>query len=595
LYFGKRVIVTGYTDSLIQKRRLRLMVTMAAAMGAVLLWRLFYLQVVERGRYLAMASKTQLRQYQIPASRGEIYLLDGENKTPLVLNQNLKTIYANPRLVADKVKASRALAGITGDAEEGYYKLLTQDKSYVTLKTKLPAALAEKVLELKLPGVGALDQQYRVYPEGLLASQITGFVNADGEGQYGVEGFLNTDLAGRPGIVGAKTDTRGNPIATADNMVTPPQHGTSYILTIDRNIQAQAEKYLKQGVEAVGAKSGSVVIMDPATGAVKAMANWPTYNPAEYAKVSDYKLFSNPVVSSLFEPGSGFKVFTMAAGIDTGKVAANTVYDDTGSVEVDGRTIRNAENHRFGNQNMTDVIQKSLNTGMVFVLKSLGGDSEKITIAGKKLLHEYLTKRFGFGVATGIEQSGEAAGRVNPPTTQNGNNVNYANMTFGQGTSVTMLQMTAAMSAIANGGKLYQPRLIHAEIGPDYEVKTIKPKLINGQSISPTTASTLTGMLEMVVQKGSGWATRMPGYRIAGKTGTAQIPRADGKGYEEGKNIGSFIGFAPAESPRFVMMVRVDEPRTNGFAESTAVPIFGEITKWLLNYYAIAPASGGGQ
>lgn len=583
----------SYTDNVVQKRRLGLMVSLAALMGAILLWRLFYLQVVERGRYLAIASKTQLRQYQIPASRGEIYLLDGDKKTPLVLNQNLKTIYANPRLVADKVKAARALAEIMGDSEESYYKLLVQDKAYVTLKTKLSAAVAERVLNLKLPGVGTLDQQYRVYPEGSLAGQTAGFVNADGQGQYGIEGYLNTDLSGTPGIVGAKTDTRGNPIATADNMVIPPKHGTSYILTIDRNIQAQAEKYLKQGVEVVGAKSGSVVIMDPDSGAIKAMASWPSYDPAQYSKVSDYKLFTNPAVSNLFEPGSGFKIFTMAAGIDTGKVSAGTIYDDTGSVEVDGRTIRNAENHRFGKQNMTDVIQKSLNTGMVFVLKSLGGDPNSINLAGKKLLHEYLTKRFGFGAATGVEQSGEAAGRVNVPTNQNGNNVNYANMTFGQGTSVTMLQMTSAMAAIANGGKLYQPRLIHAEISPDLELKPTKPKLVNGQSVSPTTAASLTSMLEMVVQKGSGWATRMDGYRIAGKTGTAQIPRADGKGYEEGKNIGSFIGFAPAEQPRFVMMVRVDEPRTNGFAESTAVPIFAEITKWLLNYYAIPP--GGGQ
>ncbi|HSH31628.1 MAG TPA: penicillin-binding protein 2, partial [Candidatus Saccharimonadales bacterium] len=363
----------------------------------------------------------------------------------------------------------------------------------------------------------------------------------------------------------------------------------SYVLTLDRNIQAQAERYLKEGVEKVRAKSGSVVIIDPSNGSVKALANFPTYDPNSYSSVRDYGLFSNPVVSNQFEPGSGFKVFTMAAGLDSGKVKPDTSYDDTGAVELEGRTIRNADNHRFGQQTMAEVIQKSLNTGVIFVLRSLGGDAGKITLAGKRVLHQYVTKQFGFGVATGIEQTGEAAGAVNRPNNQRGNDVNYANMTFGQGVSVTMIQMAAATAAIANGGKLYQPRLIDEVIAPGQTAQAVAPKLVNDKVISPEVARQLTDMMVLVVEKGSGYATKIPGYKVAGKTGTAQIPRADGKGYEEGKNIGSFVGFAPASNPRFVMMVRINEPQVKGFAEATTVPVFGDIAKWLLHYYAVPP------
>jgi stage V sporulation protein D (sporulation-specific penicillin-binding protein) len=499
------------------RRRLGWLRASLLLFGAILFVRLVQVQVFEHDSYTALAASIHQRKYEVPAKRGNIYLRDGEATTPLVMSQSLKLLYADPSFVTDKVKTARALADATGDSYDRLYGLLAKGGEYVALKNRLPVATADKINALNLPGIGLVDQTYRVYPEGSLASQLAGFVNADGVGQYGLEGYLNDDLSGKVGLLKAKTDTRGIPIATANNVIKPPVDGNSYVVTIDRSIQAQAEKFLKAGVESVGAKSGSVIIMDPKTGAVTAMANYPTYDPNNFGSISDYSVFSNSAVSSQFEPGSGFKVITMSAGLDTGKVKPDTTYNDTGLEQISGRDIRNAENHKFGIQSMTDVIQKSLNTGVIFVLKSLGGDPTKITLAGKKVLYDYITKHFGFGVRTGIEQAGEAAGQVNQPTTQD---VNYANMTFGQGISVTMVQMASAVSAIANGGKLYQPYLVDQIQKPDGTTVTNQPKLVNGHVISPQAASDISTMMEQVVLHGSGYMTKIKGYRVAGKTGT---------------------------------------------------------------------------
>lgn len=298
--------------------------------------------------------------------------------------------------------------------------------------------------------------------------------------------------------------------------------------------------------------------------------------------------FANSAATDAFEPGSGFKAFTMAAGLDSGKVKPDTTYNDTGSLVVDGYTVKNSENRAYGPENMNQVILRSLNTGVMFVLKMLGGDANKFTYQGKQTFYDYLTNHFGFGLKTGIEQAGESAGRVNPPKASD---VNYANMTFGQGLSVTVVQMVQAYAAIANGGKLYQPYLVGQVIHPDGSVTKTKPKLVRDHVISAQTSSQLSTMLRGVVTQGTGRATNLPGYNVVGKTGTAQIPKADGTGYDPVKNIGSFTGYAPANSPRFVMMVRINAPKTPGFAESTTVPVFANIASWLLRYLAVPPAS----
>ena len=584
------------SDTIAQRRRLGYFTAVLVVFGVVLVGRLFYLQILQHGRYLAQATREHTRKYEIPARRGELYVHDGDGISPLALNQTLKLLYADPRYVGDKAEAARKLAAITGDDAAGYQSKLEHGIEYVELAQRVAPEAAARIQALNLAGVALADRDYRTYPEGQLAAQTLGFVNADGTGQYGVEGYLNDALAGTPGRLAAKTDTHGIPIATANNVVKPPVDGANYLLTIDRNVQAMAESELKGQVEKARAKSGSIVVLDPSNGAVRAMASYPTFDPNHYSQVSDYSVFVNQVTSSQFEPGSGMKAFTMAAGLDQGKVKPDTTYDDPFCYQVDDRKVCDAEGDKPGKgKTMTVVLRDSLNTGVMYVLRLLGGDKDNFTLNGKKLLYSYFTKHFGFGTRTGIEQANEAAGSISQPSNNAGNNVTYANMSFGQGMNVTMIQMVAAMAAVANGGKLYQPHVVDGVMQADGTVAQAKPKLIADHVMSPSAIADLNQMLQVVVQHGSGYRIyENPGnknYKIAGKTGTAQIPKLDGTGYIDGANIGSFVGYAPADHPKFVMMVRINEPGISGYAETTTVPVFGDMTAWLFKYYGIPPST----
>lgn len=570
-------------------QRFQILQYVLLALAILIGLRLAYLQVVRHDHYVALAASEHQRKYEVPAPRGQIYLRDGDAKVPLALNQNLKLLYADPSLIKDKADTANKLAQATGDSPADYLKALEKGKEYAVLKQKVPEDMANKVRDLRLKGIGLVAQSYRTYPEGSLASQLLGFVNNDGKGQYGVEGFLDAELKGKPGLLNAKTDTSGVPIATSDNLSRPPENGTALTLTIDRSIQAQSETFIKQGVEAVRADSGSIVVMDPQTGAVKAMANFPTFDPNNYTATKDFQRFQNATVTNAFEPGSGFKAFTMAAGLDSGKVQPETTFNDPGCVKMDKYEICNADGHKgTANTDMTVVLRDSLNTGMIFVLQSLGGNPSKMTPAAKQLFHSYITDRFQFGKRTGVEQAGEAKGVVNPPTS---NDVNYANMSFGQGESVTMLQMVAAMSAVANRGTYYQPYMVEERQMPDGSSVKTKPKVVKQDALSRESADELTSMLEVVVERGSGYLAKTPGYKIAGKTGTAQVPDPKGNGYLKDVNIGTFTGYAPAEDPKFVVMVRINHPRVPGYAEKTTVPVFSNMTRWLLQYYKVPPSS----
>ena len=584
------------TDTIIQRRRVDFLTIGLIIFALILVSRLFYLQVVRHGHYFAKASNEHTRKYEIPASRGEIFVKDGTGNVPLALNQTLRLVYADPRLVKDKPGAAQTLANVLGGSSETYLKRLQGGIEYAVIAERVPNDVAVRLKGMHVAGIGMAPHDYRTYPEGQLAAQVLGFVNRDGIGQYGVEQYLDARLAGVPGKLAAKTDTSGLPIATSDNIQKPPINGQSYVLTIDRNIQSMVETELAAGIKAAKAKSGSVIVLDPTTGAVRAMATLPTFDPNNFSGTSDFNVFTNQTVTSQFEPGSGMKAFTMATGLDQGKVTPDSTYNDPGCLKIDTYNVCNAAGDKPGNnKTMTVVLRDSLNTGVMHILKRLGGDDAKFTLAGKKLLFDYFTKHFGFGTRTGIEQANEASGAINEPTNQAGNNVNFANMTFGQGMSVTMIQMATAMGAVANGGKLFAPHLVEGEMNLDGTVTPAAPKLIRDHVISPAAAGQLNQMLQVVVQHGSGYKTNDIGdnkrYKIAGKTGTAQIPRPDGKGYIDGANIGSFVGYAPADSPKFVIIVRINEPGVPGYAESTTVPVFGKICNWLFKYYGIPPTS----
>ncbi len=549
--------------------------------------RLGYLQVLRHDYFAVLASQAHSRKFEIPARRGEIFMQNRGETVPVAMNRNLQTLYADTRYVYDTPRIVRELKNITGT---DYSEILERTEGYTVLEEEVKRETAKKIKDKQLSGIGLSDNFTRVYPEGVLGAQMIGFVNDDGQGQYGAEEALNDTLAGQPGLLDAETDARGIPIAAEENVQRPSRDGQDAVLTIDRNIQAYAEKALKKGVEETGGESGHVVIMDPNSGEVLAMANYPNYDPNQYEDVQDYQLFRNAATSQQFEPGSGFKVFTMAAGLQSGSITPEETYYDSGSVQVADHRIENAMG---GNKtrSMTEIITHSVNTGAVYILKQLGGaddsDTGSITEADKQTLYDYYVNRFRLTDPTGIEQPGEPDLTMHKPSEVGP--VNYANMAFGQGITTTMTRMVASMSAVINGGTLHAPSMVDYYRSTNGTTRDITPEVIDENVVSEKTSHQVRTMMETVVEEGGGYATRVEGHRIGGKTGTAQMPRPDG-GYYNNRDIGTFTGFAPVENPEYIMMVRVDNPQVPGYAGSAAAgPIFGDIIEWLLRYEGVPP------
>lgn len=554
--------------------------------GAAIVARLGYLQLIQHEYYAVLASQSHSRKFEISARRGEIFMQDRGETTPVAMNRDLETLYVDTRYVYDKTGVLKELERITGT---DYSQQVNEADGYVVLEEKVTRDTSQKIKDAGLSGVGLSDNFTRVYPEGTLGANLLGFVNTDGDGQYGVEEALDATLAGEDGLLSAETDARGIPIASEENVQREPEHGEDVVLTVDRNIQAFAESALEQGVKEADAKSGQAIVMDPDTGEVLAMATYPAYNPNDYQQIDNYERFRNIPVSQQFEPGSGFKVFTMATGLETGSVTPEETYYDHGSVQVGEYRIENAMGGDM-TRSMRDVITHSVNTGAVYVLKQLGGSSGSggITEADKQVLHTYFRDRFHLADRTGIEQPIEPELAMAAP--DSASSVKYANMAFGQGISTTMLRMVTSMSAVINDGTLHQPRLVDYYRSRDGEVRETTPAVVEEEVVSEKTSRQIRSMMETVVEEGGGYGTRIDGYRIGGKTGTAQIPNPNG-GYYDDRDIGTFTGFAPLEDPRYIMQVRINEPDVPGFAGSAAAgPVFGDIMEQLLRYGGVPPS-----
>ncbi len=573
-------------NSEISSKRVYLVALLFAGIFLVMLLRLVQLQVLRHDYYSVLANQTHQRKYEIGASRGQIFAQDRKKKVPLVLNRNLKTLYADNRYIEDPLATAKSLAAITKDAPESFANMLKTKDAYVVLKRNLEPAMADAIDKQQLAGIGLSDTATRTYPESAQAAQVLGFVNAEGKGQYGIEEHFDNLLAGKPGLFKAKTDSRGIPITSNDNVQQAPINGHDIVLSIDRNIQAKMEAVLKDGVEKFKAKSASAVIIEANTGAIRAMANYPTFDPNKFQDVEDYSLFSNKAAQDLFEPGSNFKIFSMSAALDTGAVTPETTYNNTGSVTLDEYVVKNASGIPNGTYAMKDVVKKSINTGVVYALEKMGGQA--INTTAKRKLYNYYTDHFGFGNPTGVELANEPGGQLEKP--DGASSVTYANMTFGQGLTATMLQIVSAAASVVNGGTLYQPFIVEQKIDPSGTIEQTKPKVKKQNTVSAKTGNQLKAMMESVVVDGGGFGTKIPGYRIGGKTGTAQIPNPQG-GYFDNRDIGTFTGFVPIDKPKYVMMVRVDEPVVPGFAGSAAAgPMFGDIMRWLLQYEGMPPS-----
>ncbi len=585
------------TETTVNTRR-RFIYLLLIFFGVVFASRLFFIQVVNGEYYKTLAQAEQLRKFEIPADRGSIYMRSGDQKIPLVLNEDYKIIYTDPRYVDNVEKTALELSKVLGGRAADYEELLKlEDRVYVVLKKSVDPATADRLDEKELAGIGMQSAPKRVYPEGSLASQILGFVNNDGVGQYGVEGYLNDELAGEPGLLRAVTDARGIPLSTSDDdsgIDVPVKDGTDVVLTIDRGVQRAAEEAVKSGVKRTNGISGSAVVIDPKSGAILAMANYPAYKPSEFNKEEKLEVFSNDVVSDAYEPGSVIKPFTMSAGLQSGAVKIDSKFYDTGSVEIDNWVIKNAEGRTWGEQDMRGIIVKSVNTGIIHVLRQMG-DGE-INVKARKTLYNYFTNNYRFGTSLGVAQTNENPGVIFGPEEAEGNNVKYSNMSFGQGFTATMLQVSASFVALVNGGDFYQPYLIHSRIsGQDGVEEVSQPQVINSNAISDEVSKEIRKMLVGVVTEGGGYYAERPGFTIGGKTGTSQLIEPDGT-YSLSRYIGSFIGFISGnnveQTPDFVVMTRIVEPKVGvGAGAEAAAPVFGEIADFLINYYQITPSN----
>jgi len=455
-------------------------------------------------------------------------------------------------------------------------RLRNMDDPYEIVLKDVDSDFVEKINKLELSGTHFTEFDKRYYPEHEFAADVLGFVGFKGDqriGRYGLEEFFNSELEGHAGFIDGEKDTKGRWVPTGNKEEILAEDGCDIYLTIDRNIQFRAEGSLREAVEEYGIDSGSIIVMDPRTGAILAMANWPTFDPNYYNSFSDIKAFQNESIQSVYEPGSVFKAITMSIAINEGVVTPQTKYEDKGLVAIRDRVIHNVNNKSYGTQTMIEVLEKSLNTGAMFAQQSVG----------EKIFLEYV-KKYHFGEILNIELQGEIAGKIGALEELPYNAVNYATASFGQGISVTSLEMISAISAIANRGKFMQPRVVSKIVknGTGF----LKEESSLGQVISAETAIKVSAMMVSVVRNGCGQAAAIDGYNIAGKTGTAEI--AEDGNYAD-KSLHTFVGFAPLEDPAFSVIVELNNPKGYRFSSSTAAPTFKKIVKFMLEYYGIPP------
>lgn len=567
--------------------RTKFLAVIVLGLMAIFVARLFYLQVIQHDYYVAKANAEQIRRDTIPATRGEIFAMDGTNPFKLVMNETVYTLYADPKTVVDKAKVLEVIRRVAGgNLRSNIDELLDQtDTRYQILGTKLNRKQAELIKAEKLNGIGFQETTQRVYPEGGLAAQTLGFVNAESKGQYGVEANFDERLKGTDGLLQSVSDVSDVPLTIGKNNInTPAKNGDDIVLTIDRNVQSYAEKALAAGLERTKAEKGSVMVMDPNNGKIMAMANLPSYKPAEFTTVQDGDAFNNAAVSSPYEPGSVIKTLTVATGLDKNVIQPNSTYNNTDKIKVGDRVIENLSKGRTGTITIQKALNDSLNTGMVTIAQRLG-DGSSVNQTSRSTMYEYFHERFGLGKRTGIEVTGEVGGTVVKPDNTNGAAVSYATMSFGQGMNVTMVQVCAAFGSIINGGTYYSPTVYAGTMRDDeFKERAITP----GREgvISPQSSAEARSMIAEARRIYYSKSDK-PGYEIGGKTGTSQTI-VDGF-YSNDQTIGSYIGYGGDSAPKYVIMVQVSGKNMNMQGGRDAMPIFTDISNWMIDYLKLQP------
>lgn len=559
-------------------------ISVLTLLGAfIIIGRLFVLQIFGHSYYTAMALSNHEIYKQLYPHRGSIFLQDTRTsgkEYPVAVNREYYSLYAVPRDVPDDQVGAIAdfISKMLGysDVEKTNLiaKLSKKNDPYEPIAKKISDEFKDKVDAQKFVGIYTTGQEFRYYPEASLAASVLGFTSQNEKGQlvgrYGIEGFLDNVLTGRSGFLAGEKGALGSIIPMADRTVKQAEDGANLLLTIDRNLQYKACERLRQGFDQYQAKSASLILMDPKTGAILAMCSLPDFNPNDLSGVKDVSVFNNTNIFTAYEPGSVFKPITMATGLDLGLVSPFTTYIDTGEKIIKGsKPIHNALNKVYGLATMTNVLENSINTGMIFVVEKIGRETFK----------EYVEK-FGFGKKTGINLDTEVSGEIDSLSKKSP--IYIANGSFGQGLTATPLQVATAYAGLANGGKMPTPFIVDEIRHPNGQIDKTEPetKLV----ISPNTAKLITAMLISVVEKTYHKAVGLKDYYIAGKTGTAQI--ASKGGYDADKTNHTFVGFFPATDPKFVLLVKYEEPQRN-WAESTAAPVFKDVAQFVLEYRGV--------
>ncbi|HZP37912.1 MAG TPA: penicillin-binding transpeptidase domain-containing protein [Methylomirabilota bacterium] len=537
----------------------------------VLLARLAYLQVWKHEEYSRLAENQHAKTVPLRPKRGPILDRNGQ---ALAVSSRADTLYVTPAKVEDAPRLAARLAPILGEPAREVLRKLTVSRKFAPVRRRLPPDMARAVQQLKDPSLTLVEDSLRLYPNRELAAQLIGFEGADGKGLAGMEQAWDAHLAGVEGRAVVERDALGRDVSGAPIVLKPAVAGQGLVLTIDATIQYLAEKEVDAAWRRTHAKAAMAVAMDPRTGEILAMAIRPTYNPNAFGAATDDDRRARAVTDP-FEPGSTFKVIMAASALEEGVIhPTDRIFGENGAITVANATIHDWK--KYGWLTFSEVLQNSSNVGSIKVGLMLG----------KERYYKYITA-FGFGAPTNLGLPGESRGLLRPPSQWSG--LSLATMSIGQEISVTAVQMVAAFAAVANGGRLMQPQIIRAVLdGQGREVRSFEPIAVR-QVISPDTARTLTEMMVNVVKNGTGHNAAIPGYDVAGKTGTAQKMDPATKRYSRAPGVLSFVGFVPADDPRLAMIVLLDEPKNEKWGSEAAAPIFAAIGREALRYLDVPP------
>ncbi len=571
--------------SFLSPRRITLLSVLFFVLALGLTFKLFYLQVLNHKHYENLAANRYRDTEKVMPVRGNIYAdalkpnAVGESRSVLATNQKFYLLYGVPNLISDATATVEQISPVINllpAEKKQIIERLNKKDPYEPLKHFINSAQKEELLKKKIVGLGFQEEEKRIYPQNNIFSHLLGFLSYQDEdplGQYGLEEYFNDFLVGQGGLVSTEKDPQGRLISWQERNFSEIVDGGSLVLTIEPTIQWQACNILANWVKKMAAADGTLIIVEPHQGKIIALCNQPDFDPNNYGQVSDINVYNNKALSEPYEPGSVFKTITMAAAIESGQVTPETTYTDLGEVKFGPDVIRNAKNKKYGLVNMTQILENSINTGIIFAALKIGHEQFKNFV-----------EKFGFGKRTGILLPHESYGNLN--SLKNKKDIYTATAAYGQGITVTPLQMVMSYAAIVNDGILMRPQIIKEKIYPGGRQETFIPEEV-GRVISSKTANIIKAMLVSVVKNGHSQGAAVPGYYVGGKTGTANIPAAGG-GYSE-ETIHTFVGFAPLEKPLFVALIKISKPKNSVFAEGSVVPAFAELAKFLLNYYQVPP------